>query len=75
MCTYIKGEVKTLTKMNIDSIIANELRYSYVNKVENSLKELGLTFNDFKKYVRVGRSNSGISGDSVYKSYFGNGAK
>ena len=34
-----------------------------------------MTFSDLKKYVRVGRSKSGISGDSAFKSYFGNDAK
>ena len=61
--------------MNIENIIADESRSSYLNKVENALKILGLTFSDLKNYVRVGRSKSGISGDSVFKSYFGNDAK
>ena len=61
--------------MNIDKIIADELRSSYLNQVENALKELGLTFSDLKNYIRVGRSKSGISGDSAFKSYFGNYAK
>ena len=61
--------------MNIDKIIADELRSSYLNTVENALKELGLTFSDLKTYIRVGRSKSGISGDSAFKNYFGNDAK
>lgn len=64
-----------LTKMNIESIIANELRYSYINKVENSLQDLGLTFNDLKNYVRVGNSKPGIGGNSVFKNYFGHDAE
>ena len=74
MYKHIKGEIK-FDKMNIDNIIANELRSIYLNKVETALKLIGLTFSDLKKYVRVGRSKSGISGDSVFKSYFGNDAK
>ena len=61
--------------MNIENIIADESRSSYLKKVENTLKILGLTFSDLKNYVRVGRSKSGISGDSVFKSDFGNDAK
>ena len=61
--------------MNIENIIADESRSSYLNKVENALKILGLTFSDLKRCVRVGRSKSGISGDSAVKSYFGNDAK
>ena len=61
--------------MNIENIIADELRSNYLNKVENALKLIGLTFSDLKTYIRVGRSTSGISGDSAFKSYFGNDAK
>ena len=34
-----------------------------------------MTFGDLKTYIRVGRSRYGISGDSAFKSYFGNDAK
>ena len=61
--------------MNIDKIIADELRTCYLDKVEKSLKRIGLTFSDLKKYVRVGKSKYGISGDTAFKSYFGNDAK
>ena len=61
--------------MNIDKIIANELRSIYLKKVETALKRTGLTFSDLKNYVRVGRSKSGISGDSAFKNHFGNDAK
>ena len=44
-----------LTKMNIDKIIADELRSNYLNKVEKALKILGLTFSDLKNYIRVGK--------------------
>ena len=47
--------------MNIDKIIADELRSNYLNKVEKALKILGLTFSDLKRCVRVGRSKSGIA--------------
>jgi hypothetical protein len=61
--------------MNIDKIIADELRTCYLDKVEKSLKKIGLTFSDLKKYVRVGKSKYGISGDTAFKSYFGNDIK
>ena len=61
--------------MNIDKIIADESRSSYLNKVENALKIVGLTFSDLKNYVRIGRNKSGISGNSAFKSYFGNYAE
>ena len=61
--------------MNIDKIIADELKTIYLNKIEKALKLIGLTFSDLKKYVRVGRSKSGICGDNAFKSYFGNDAK
>ena len=34
-----------------------------------------MTFSDLKTYIRVGRSKYGISGDSAFKSYFGNDTK
>ena len=34
--------------MNIDKIIANETQSCYLNKLENPLKILGLTFSDLK---------------------------
>ena len=43
--------------MNIDNIIANETQSCYLNKVENALKILGLTFSDLKNYIRVGQIN------------------
>ena len=61
--------------MNIEQIIANELISNYLNKVEKALKILGLTFSNLKNYIRVGRSKSGIRGDSAFNSYFGNDAK
>ena len=61
--------------MNIDKIIADELRTCYLDKIEKSLKKIVLTFSDLKNYVRVGRSEAGISGDAAFKSYFGNDAK
>ena len=48
--------------MNIDKIIADELRTCYLDKVEKALKKIGLTFSDLKKCVRVGKSKYGISG-------------
>ena len=56
--------------MNIDKIIANELKSSYVYRIENSLNKIGLTFTDLKGYLKVGSSNHGRR-DAVFKSYFG----
>ena len=56
--------------MNIENIIADELRSNYLNKVEKALKILGLTFSDLKNYIRVGKSNHGRR-DAAFKSYFG----
>ena len=59
--------------MNIDKLIANELKYSYVNRIEQSLNQVGLTFTGLKGCLKVGSSNHGRS-DAAFKSYFGNGA-
>ena len=34
-------------------MFADELRSSYLNKVENALKLIGLTFSDWETYIRV----------------------
>ena len=60
--------------MNIDKIIANELKSSYVYRIENSLNKIGLTFTDLKGYLKVGSSNLGRR-DSAFKSYFGEYSK
>ena len=60
--------------MNIDKIIANELKSSYVYRIEKSLNQIGLTFTDLKSYLKIGSSNLGRR-DAVFKSYFGNDAK
>ena len=56
--------------MNIDKLIANELKYNYVTRIEQSLNQLGLTFTDSKGYLKVGCSNHGRR-DAAFKSYFG----
>ena len=56
--------------MHIDRLIADESKSSYVNRVERSLNNIGLTFTDFRNYIRVGSSNHGIT-DAAFKSYFG----
>ena len=56
--------------MNIDKLIANEFKYSYVNRIGQSLNQIGLTFTDLKGYLKVGSSNHGRR-DAVFKSYFG----
>ena len=60
--------------MDIDRIIADESKSSYVNRVERSLNKRGLTFADLKNYIRVGSSIHGIS-DAAFKSYFGDDAR
>ena len=60
--------------MNIDELIANELKYSYVYRIEKSLNQIGLTVTDLKGYLKVGSSNHGRR-DAAFKSYFGNDAK
>ena len=60
--------------MSIDKIIAKELQYRYLDRVEAALKERGLTFTDLKDCAKVGSSKFGKS-DSGFKSYFGNDAK
>ena len=60
--------------MYIDRIIADESKSSYVNRVERTLNNRGLTFTDLKNYIRVGSSNHGIS-DAAFKSYFGDDAR
>ena len=59
--------------MNIESIIADELKTSYANRVEISLNNRGLTFTDLKNYIRVGSSTYGIT-DAAFDSYFGDDA-
>ena len=60
--------------MNIDKIIAKELQSRYLDRVENTLNERGLTFTDLKSCLKVGSSTHGKA-DSDVKSYFGNDAK
>ena len=56
--------------MDIDRLIADESKSSYVNRVERTLNNRGLTFTDLKNYIRVGSSNHGIT-DAAFKSYVG----
>ena len=60
--------------MNIDNLIASELKSSYVYRIEKSLNQLGLVFSDLKGYLKVGSSNLGRR-DAAFKSYFGEYAK
>ena len=39
--------------MSIDKIIANELNYSYVSRIEKPLNQLGLIFTDLKGYLKL----------------------
>ena len=43
--------------MNIDAIIAKEIQCNHLDKVEASLNEKGLAFNDLKNYDKVGSSD------------------
>ena len=60
--------------MNIDKIIANEVKSSYVYRIENSHNKIGLTVTDLKGYLKVGSTNLGRR-DAAFKSYFGEYAK
>ena len=60
--------------MNIDKIIAKEITYNYLDRVEAALNEKGLTFSDLKSYKRVGSSQLGEA-DASFKSIFGNDTK
>ena len=60
--------------MNIDKLIAKELKSSYVDRTEKPLNQIGLTFTDLKGYLKVGSSNH-CRRDAAFKSYFGNDAK
>ena len=42
----------------------------YLNIIEKSLDQIGLTFTDLKGYLKVGSSNHGTR-DAAFKSYFG----
>ena len=66
---------QTVSNMSIDTIIAKELRYRYLDRVENALNERGMTFTDLKKETsKVGSSKFGKA-DSGFKSNFWNDAK
>ena len=41
--------------MNIDRLIADESKSSYVNRVERSLNNIGLTLTDLNNYIRKSR--------------------
>ena len=60
--------------MNIDKIIRREKRYNYLDNVQASLSEFGLTLTDLKTYKRVGRSNGGDA-DTIFKQNFGKDCK
>ena len=57
--------------MNIDKILRRELKYIYLNKVENGLTEYNLTFRDLNNYVRCGRSHPHCKPDKVFVDKFG----
>jgi hypothetical protein len=56
---------------NIDKILRRELKYIYLNKVENGLTEYNLTFRDLNNYVRCGRSPAFCKPDKVFVDRFG----
>ena len=53
---------------NIDKILKRELKYKYLNKVENGLTEYNLTFRDLNNYVRCGRTPAFCNPDTF--AYF-----
>ena len=55
--------------MNIDKVIAKELRYRYLDRVEHALNERRMTFTDLKSCLKVGRSKFGKadSGFEVFR--------
>ena len=61
--------------MNIDKILNQEIKYNYLDKVEDGLKAKGLTFKDLKKYERCGRSWAGMKPNTIFKNKFGENAK
>ena len=59
--------------MNIQKIIAKEIKYNYLNRVQDSLSEYGLTLSDLQTYKRVGTSIYGVP-DFTYDQRFGKDA-
>ena len=68
---YTKGE-QTALNMNVDKIVRTEKRYNYLDNVQASLSEFGLTLSDVKTYKQVGRSSDGKA-DTIFKHNFGKG--
>ena len=56
---------------NIDKILRRELKYKYLNKVENGLAEYNLTFRALNNYVRCGRRPAFLKPDKVFVDRFG----
>ena len=65
----------TNKKMNIDKILNQEIKYNYLDRVEDALKAKGLTFKDLKCYERCGRSKNGLKPDTIFKNKFGENVK
>ena len=61
--------------MNIDKILNQEIKYNYLDRVEDALKANGLTFKDLKSYERCGRSKNGLKPDTIFKNKFGENVK
>ena len=59
--------------MNIQKIIAKEVKYNYLNRVQDSLSDDGLTLSDLQTYKRVGTSIHGVP-DYIYEQHFGKDA-
>ena len=57
---------------NIDKILRRELKYKYLNNVENGLAEYNLTFKDLNNYVRCGRTQAFCKPNKVFVDRFGN---
>ena len=54
--------------MNIDKILPKERQYNYLDTVEASLKDKGLTFLDLKNYIRCGSSKHGVPSPVLTKN-------
>ena len=56
---------------NIDKILRRELKYKYLNNVENGLAEYNLSFKELNNYVRCGRTPADWKPDKVFVDRFG----
>ena len=60
--------------MNIQKILRQEQQYNYLDRVQGSLSEFGLTFSDIQTYRRAGRAKDHVP-NATFKHNFGKYAK